>query len=141
MAGISLGSFYFKMKSVDWDLEAKSMEALVKETTNQQLNDGLKWVSIEKELTFDTGTSQGEARISNPPESQCLVSVSIISDKDGKVLYESRIIEPGYYIEMINLVEDLEKGDYVCTALWNFYSMDEEFIGEAATKMSVTIKN
>lgn len=116
-------------QDVAWDLR------------NLELIEHMKHISMERELFFEDGNETGEARISNGSDSMFASRVTLIRDATGEVIYQSGLIEPGYYIEKIRLESKLKKGYYPCTAIWGFYAQDTEYIGETAWKTVVVIKN
>lgn len=116
-------------QDVAWDLR------------NQELLEHMKHVSMEREIFFEVGNDTGEARISNGEDSLFASTVTLVRDATGEVIYQSGLIEPGHYIEKIRLESKLQKGQYPCTAIWGFYTQDDEYIGEMAWKTVVVVKN
>lgn len=107
---------------------------------NQLLAENRKYVSIEKEVVFEDGKAFGYAGISNGEESQMSCRVTMIQDGTGEILYQSRLIDPGYYIKEIQLQTMLQKGHYSCTALWNFYEGESDLpIGNMAEKIVIIV--
>ena len=51
--------------------------------------------------------------------------VALTLDETGETLYESGLIDPGYYVEYIELAQALAAGDYAATATFTTYSLSE----------------
>ncbi len=115
--------------------------AIVRDLRNQELIKNMKYVSMERQIYFDHSDSPGEARIANDRKNQFSCVVRIVRDATGEVVYESGLIEPGYYIEEIYLTGGLKQGFYPCTAVWSFYTKDEEYAGDTAWKVVVIVKS
>lgn len=108
---------------------------------NQSLIENMEYISLERQIYFETAQAKGIARISNDGQSKFRCQVTLVRDATGEVLYKSGLIEPGYYIEEIHLKGSLKKGYYPCTAVWSFYSEHDEYAGETAWKIVVIVMN
>jgi hypothetical protein len=113
----------------------------VRDMKNQMLAENMKYVSIEREIYVDSSDSEAEARISNGIQSSYSCKIKLLRDATGEIIYESGLIDPGFYIETIGLSGSLKKGYYPCTVIWSFYTDEEEFAGEAAWKVVVIIRD
>lgn len=101
----------------------------------------MQGVTMEQTISFQSGEEKGEARIANGQENTLSCTVTIIRDATGEVLYESGLIDPGFYIEKIKLDTKLQKGWYPCTAVWTFFnSVSGEKAGEGAGKAVIVVK-
>ena len=107
---------------------------------NKELSEGMGHVVMEQELYAWEKEPHAEARIAVDSQSRYGCTVSIIRDATGGILYNSGLIEPGCYIEKIPLGSDLKKGYYPCTAIWSFYTEEDEYVGEMAWKITVIIR-
>lgn len=116
-------------------------EDAVRDLRNQALMENMQHVSMERQIFVEAAGAEGTAGISNSKESAFLCTLALIRDATGEIIYESGLIEPGYYIEAVRLGGELKKGYYPCTAVWSFYTEEEEYAGEAAWKIVVIIKN
>lgn len=132
----------YENSSLRWKREiAGGMDmAEAKDLQNQILLENRAYVLIEKEIFFEDAQTRGEARISNGEGSVFSCTVTIFEDAGGEVLYESGLIEPGYYIEWIDLSRELKPVHYPCMAVWSFYSAEGEFAGELAEDVVVVVK-
>jgi hypothetical protein len=133
---------YFKSE-LEWKQELAEGEdgAIVRDLRNQELVNNMKYVSLERQIYFDHSDAPGEVRIANGIKNKFSCTVRIVRDATGEVIYESGLIDPGYYIEEIHLSGGLKQGFYPCTAVWSFYTKDEEYAGETAMKVVVIIKS
>jgi len=132
----------YKNSSLIWKQEmAEGMDAEeARDLRNRQLVNSMNYVSMEQ-IYFDSADSFGEARISNGGESAFGCTVTLIRDATGEEIYQSDIIEPGHYIESILLAGSLKRGYYPCTAIFSFYTANDEYVGETARKTVVVIKH
>ena len=114
---------------------------LVRDLRNQELSENMKYLSIERQIHIKSAENKGSAGISNDRKSSFSCTVSLYRDATGEMIYQSGLIEPGYYIETIQLTGGLKKGYYPCTAVWSFYTEHGEHAGETAWKIVVIIED
>lgn len=123
------------------DTQAKEWEAVREEEQNQLLLEAVDNVTIQQSVYFANAGAKGEIRIANEPQSPFSITVTLLDDQDGSRLYKSDMIDPGYYIETVNLEKRLEAGAYPCTVLFQFYEpKGDRFAGETAEKIVVIIE-
>jgi len=72
-----------------------------------------------------SGDTKLALRIGNPKENTCYLQATL-QLKDGTVLYESGLIEPGMGYDEVELSQTLEVGEYEAFVHYQGYSMDEE---------------
>ena len=81
-----------------------------------------------------------ELRVENIPANHHLMSVTLIRDDTGEVLYASGLIEPGYHIQAVPLETVLPGGSYTATALFTAYDLEtEQPAGQAAARVRITV--
>lgn len=97
----------------------------IDELLNQKVEEGMVNIGIAAEPVFEEGGKKGRIGIENIAANRYSFQVVIALDETGEKLYESGIIDPGYYIEFIELNRTLESGDYPATAVLSTYSLDE----------------
>lgn len=133
----------YAKSELEWKQELAEGEndAVVRDLRNQELVKNMKYVFLERQIYFDHSDAPGEARIANDKMNHFSCTVRIVRDATGEVIYESDLIEPGYYIEEIRLTGGLKQGFYPCTAVWNFYTQGKEYAGETAWKVVIIIKS
>lgn len=121
--------------------EGKTQEEIIEEL-NKIVEDGMFNISINSDIVFERGDGEGDLRIENIAANRLLMSVQITLDETGEMIYETDIIEPGYYIQTDRLDVILKKGVYPATALFTAYDPDtEEVVGQAGAKVTITVKN
>ncbi|MGL5437026.1 MAG: hypothetical protein ACRDBO_16890 [Lachnospiraceae bacterium] len=133
----------YKNSSLRWKselLEGTDSEVL-RDIRNQELVKNMQYISIERQIFLETSEMAGVARIANDVASSYSCKATIMRDATGEVVYESGLLDPGYYIEEIKLDSNLRKGYYPCTVVWDFYTENEEYAGETAWKIVVIIQN
>ena len=108
------------------------------ENAGEVLSGILGSVSIEKELHANTN-GRCEARIQNMKENTSSARVRIIRQATGEVLYQSGIIDPGYYVEYIHLDMRLKEGYYPCSVIWEFYDPQTQKSDGKASQSAVLI--
>lgn len=153
MAGICLvaGGFFIGLgleAFITWednplvrDIQAMERAAVREEGQNQIILEAMENVTVQKSVFFQNAGAKGDIRIANAPESPFSMTVTLLDDQGGSRLYESDMIDPGYYIESVYLEKRLEAGSYSCTVLFQFYEPEGDlFAGEAAEKIVVIIE-
>lgn len=128
---------------LEWKQELAEGEEgeIVRDLRNRQLVENMQYVSLERQIFFDHADAAGEARIANEEQSILSCKVTIVRDATGEIVYQSDLIDPGYYIEEIYLTGSLRQGYYPGTAVWSFYTQNGEYAGETACKVVLIIKN
>ncbi|WP_066647070.1 hypothetical protein [Christensenella timonensis] len=150
LAGIALlyvnGVFGGEKSKAQRDLDAMMGQLSYKsdedidETLRQIVADGMFNISINSSPYFETGDAEGVLGIENIPANKYLMRVIITRDDTGDVVYESGVIEPGYYIEKTKLKTPLEKGVYPSTATFYAYDREtEQEVGSAGAKIVITV--
>lgn len=111
------------------------------EDGGQQLDASLSGVKIAEEM-YAQANGTCEARVQNLPENENSVRVSIVRSATGEVLYQSGLIDPGHYVEYVQLNVRLREGWYPCRILWEFYQPDtQDPIGKAAQSAVLIVQN
>ena len=82
-------------------------------------------LGIAAEPIFEYNGKKGRIGIENDKSNNYSFQVTITENATGDVLYESGVIDPGYYVEFIELNKTLAAGDYDATALFTTYSLSE----------------
>ena len=113
---------------------------IVRDLRNQELIENMKYISMEYQIEIESAEEMGIASVSNDEMSRFGCIVTLLRDATGEELYQSGLIEPGYYIETIHLKGSLKKGYYPCTAVWSFYTDNGEYVGETAWKIVLIVK-
>ena len=96
-------------------------------------------LGIAAEPVFEYNGQRGRIGIENDAANQYSFQVTITEDATGDVLYESGLIDPGYYIEYIELNKTLAAGDYPATAVFTTYSPAESTDPIAQIRTQLTL--
>lgn len=140
---------YFHNQDVYKDRDAKLgiLPGMTEEEVQQRLNtvvsEGMMNVSMNPHPVFVDGKSAGSLRIENIEQNHYSYQVTITLDDTGKEIYQSGLLEPGYFIDEAKLTTALKKGEYPATARFLAYqSLDsnEKPIGAAVLKITITVE-
>lgn len=119
----------------------KTLEEIEAER-NRQMQEGMLNISIASQIEFENGTSPGTAFIENVPSNKYVLKVTITTDSNGEVVYQSGGIRPDSTIETITLSEPLGAGVYPATATFAAFDPDTlQEVGQAAAKVTLVVKN
>ncbi|MEG0721432.1 MAG: hypothetical protein RR446_06760 [Lachnospiraceae bacterium] len=116
-------------------------EEEVQQRLNTVVSEGMMNVSMNPHPVFLDGKSPGTLRIENIEQNHYSYQVSITLDDTGEEIYESGLLDPGYFIDEAKLSTALAKGEYPATARFLAYEgADEKPIGAAVVKISITVE-
>lgn len=123
--------------------DAKQMSKQELEKAAQKAVDESEFtLNILPEASFPDGKSPGGIYIKNELNNAFPISVEVVENKSGDVIYESGAIEPGFEVTEGTLSKDLAKGKYECTAKVSIYDpKTKEFKGQTAAEMEVIVEN
>ena len=106
----------------------------------ERLDEGMIAFSINTSPVFETGGSEGNAQTLNPANNAKLLVVEIYIDATQELVYQSKAIPTGAYIENARLDKVLEPGEYPATAYFKAYrEEDHSFIGQAGAAIKITV--
>ena len=106
----------------------------------QQLDETMIAFSINTSPVFATGGSEGNLMLENPGNNAKLLVVEIYIDDTQELVYQSKAIPVGSYIENVRLDKVLEAGEYQATAYFKAYrEEDQSFIGQAGAAIKITV--
>lgn len=127
------------LTALEGQLPYKSQEDIEK-ALNTIVDEGMFNISINQNPVFKDGQSEGTMGIENIPGNQYMMQVTVTRDDNGEVVYESGLIDPGYYIEKATLKTPLPAGEYQCTAVFTAYDMEtDKQIGTAGANVKITV--
>jgi hypothetical protein len=116
-------------------------EQEIQSALNQVVEEGMLNISISSDISFADGKSKGMANINNVEANHYIVKVAITLDDTGETVYESGGIQPGQYIQYIELAKELAKGDYTATATFTAYTQDtRQIVGSVAAMVNLYVK-
>ncbi len=106
----------------------------------EQLDEGMIAFSINTNPVFESGSSEGNLLLENPENNAKLIVVEIYVDDTGELIYKSKAIPAGSYIEKARLDKVLEPGEYAATAYFNAYrEEDQSYIGRSGAAITITV--
>lgn len=79
--------------------------------------------------------------IGNPPENKCGFYATL-KLMDGTILYRSELLEPGYGLTEVPLLQTLDAGEYRAIVLFECVSLDEKHtrLNSAKSEFKLTVK-
>jgi methionine-rich copper-binding protein CopC len=96
----------------------------IQDKLDQVVEDGMLDISISSGITFQNGTSSGQADICNAETNRYNLKTAITLEKTGETVFESEEIPPGQKISSIQLNRKLKAGEYPATAVFTAYTRD-----------------
>lgn len=106
----------------------------------EQLDESMIAFSINTSPVFATGGSEGNLMLENPEHNAKLLVAEIYLDDTQELVYQSKAIPAGAYIENAMLDKVLEPGEYQATAYFKAYREDDRsFIGQAGAAIKITV--
>ncbi len=111
----------------------------IEELLNAKIEEGMVNIGIAAEPVFEENGKRGRLGIENIEANNYSFQVTLILNDTGETVYESGLIDPGFYIEFVELSKTLKAGDYPAKAKFVTYSLDEseDKIGE--TNINITL--
>ncbi|BDF59116.1 hypothetical protein CE91St36_19330 [Christensenellaceae bacterium] len=120
-------------------LPGKSQED-IEAVLNQKVAEGMLNITINPQPVFENGDAEGNWNIENIPGNHYSIRVRVTRDDTGDVVYESKLIDPGYYIEKAKLATPLPAGQYPCTAVFMAVDLEtDDELGTAAAKVTLNV--
>ena len=106
----------------------------------QLLDESMIAFSINTSPVFATGSSEGNLMLENPANNAKLLMVEIYRDDTEELIYQSKALPVGSYIENVRLDKVLEPGEYAATAYFKAYhEEDARYIGQAGAAILITV--
>lgn len=98
-------------------------------------------LQINPEAVFEDGNSSGSIEIVNPGTNVYPIAVDITLS-NGELVYSSGAIYPNQFVENVNLITPLAKGEYQAKATINIYDPEtKEKQGVTEAKLTIIVKN
>ncbi len=121
------------MPGIDMDARLKELQ--------DKLDESMIAFSINSNPSFANGISMGNVMIENPEHNAKLLVAEIYLDAGNELLYKTKFIKPGSYIQSIKLDKELPKGSYPATVYFKAYSEDgSTFIGQTGAQITIHIQ-
>ena len=106
----------------------------------EQLDESMIAFSINSSPVFADGGAEGNLMLENPEHNAKLLVAEIYLDDTQELIYQSKAIPAGAYIENAMLDKVLEPGEYQATAYFKAYREDDRsFIGQAGAAIKITV--
>lgn len=124
--------------SVDGEAQKREREDIMNELEKQQL---VVTDKLRSNITFtdsEVGTV-GAWVVENPKENSIIQQAEVYLDET--LIAKSTPIYPNQHITGVELLEEVDAGEYEVTAYLNYYDVDtKEFISKAGYKIHLTVK-
>ena len=96
--------------------------------------------SINSSPVFASGRAEGNLMLENPENNAKLLVVEIHLDGTDEIIYQSKALPIGSYIENARLDKVLEPGTYPATAYFKAYrESDQAFVGQAGAAITISV--
>ncbi|MBQ7895393.1 MAG: hypothetical protein IJ364_02410 [Oscillospiraceae bacterium] len=114
-------------------------EEEIQEALNNIVEEGMFRISIASDIiAVEDGKAQ--LRIENNLQNRYIMQVSIYLDENGKEIYSTDLIDPGYYIQEAELDEHLDPGEHAATAIFTaLYPDTEEIVGTVGANVTIHV--
>lgn len=126
-------------EGIDGTYESMSREEILADLQKRQQ---VVTDQICSNVTFSSGKvgSAGEWVLQNPESNLVIQQAEIYYGDDNILIAKTEPVYPGQYIKAVELLEDLEPGDYEALVYINYYNVDDKaFIGKAGYKVHLTV--
>jgi len=148
LIGVGGGIYYQITKESELDRLARDEMALggllpgksddeITDIISEKVAEGMVDIEILSGPVFEYGGKKGRIGVANSESNRYSFQVTIRLDDTGESIYESGLIDPGFYVEYIELSKTLQPGDYPATATFTTYSLDES--EDAISQLNVQI--
>ena len=114
-------------------------QELRRELYDLKTGEALKYTYVQGEC--DATDGQIHLRFSNDEKSECSVSLTLIELDTGRTIAQTDLLDPGYRVESMEMLEILPPGQYECYAQLHYYWMrNDAFLGTAARQVLLTVQ-
>ena len=106
----------------------------------QLLDESMISFSINTSPVFETGGAEGNLMLENPANNAKLLVVAIYINDTQELIYQSKALPAGSYIENTRLDKLLEPGSYEATAYFKAYrESDHSYIGQVGADLTLSV--
>ena len=106
----------------------------------QLLDESMISFSINTSPVFETGGAEGNLMLENPANNAKLLVVGIYIADTQELIYQSKALPAGSYIENTRLDKLLEPGSYDATAYFKAYrEADHSYIGQVGADLTLSV--
>lgn len=118
-----------------------SSSTVAQEDSDQQkVAEGMIGFSINTRIVFSAADAPGDFAFGNPAGNGKRIKLTLVRDDSGSVLAETGLLDPGTRLGPERLDEQLDPGEYVCTAYVDGYRDDGSRIGRVAAGVVVVVQ-
>lgn len=104
------------------------------------LDESMIAFSVNTSPVFESGRAEGNLMLENPENNAKLLVAEIYIDDSEELIYSSKALVPGSYIENVRLDKVLEPGSYPATVYFKAYrESDQSYIGQSGAAINITI--
>ncbi len=124
--------------AIDGEAKAKDREEIMNELEKQQL---VVTDKLSSNITFTHGEvgTVGDWMVENPKENNIILQAEVYLG--DKLIAKTTPIYPNQHITGVELLADVECGEYIVTAYLNYYNIDtKEFISKAGYNIHLTVR-
>lgn len=106
----------------------------------QQLDESMIAFSINTSPVFENGGSEGNLMLENPANNAKLIVVELYLNETEELIYQTKALPAGSYIENVRLDKLLEPGEYPATAYFKAYREDDHtYIGQVGAALTLYV--
>lgn len=114
-------------------------EEEIQQALNNIVEEGMFRISIASDIIAQED-GLAELRIENNLQNRYIMQVTIYLDENGKEIYRTDLIDPGYYIQQAELDTHLDPGEYAATAVFTaLYPDTEEIVGTVGANVKIHV--
>lgn len=104
------------------------------------LDESMIVFTINTNPVFENGGSEGNLMLENPVNNAKLLVVELYLDETEELIYKTKALPAGSYIENARLDKLLEPGDYPATAYFKAYREDDHsYIGQVGAALTLHV--
>lgn len=106
----------------------------------QKLDESMIAFSINTNPVFERGGSEGNLMLENPANNAKLIVVELYLNETEELVYQTKALPAGSYIENARLDKLLEPGEYPATAYFKAYREDDHsYIGQVGATLTIHV--
>ena len=151
LIGLAVGGYFLWKGTQKGDLlEPNATIGIMPGKTDQEIIDELNRTVDEKSIAFsinsqptaEDGKSEVNWMFENPQSNEKYTKLEVFRDDTGELIYETKLIQNGSYVESAKLNTELPAGSYACTAYIHGYRLsDQSYLGQVAAGITLVIQN
>lgn len=117
------------------DMEQRLLEL------QEKLDNGMIAFSVNTNPVFTSSTDVGNLMLENPGNNEKLLIAQVILQENQEVIYRSKYMKPGSYMEYVKLDKILDPGVYKAIVYFEAYTQESaEYIGKTGAEITITVQ-